>query len=205
MYPQTLPKKTADLLKKLKNQSFLQSFYLSGGTGLALQLGHRESEDLDFFKKESFIPLTLQQNLEKLGKLDDVQIAPGTLNLYLSGVQLQFLHYPYPLLKPFILWEGINLSSVIDIACTKLQTIGSRGSKKDFIDLYLILKKYSLKELLKNMQQKYSGINYNIPHILKSLIYFKDAELQPLPKLHINIDWEEIKKEITQTVKEFKI
>lgn len=204
MYTKTLPKKTNLLLKKIKDYEFLPSFYLSGGTALALQLGHRESEDLDFFNQKSFEPLKIQQALEEIGQLEEVQIAEGTLNLYLKGVPLQFLYYPYQLLKSLIRWQGINLSSVLDIACTKLQTISSRGAKKDFIDLYVILKDYSLKTLLLCMEKKYKGVDYNWPHILKSLVYFKEAERQPMPKMHQKIEWEEVKKGIIETVKNFR-
>ena len=115
-----MPKKTANLLKKLKNQNFLQSFYLTGGTALSLRLGHRESEDLDFFNQKAFKPLFLQQKLEKLDRLKGVEIDEGTLNLFLAKVGLQFLHYLYRLLKNPIAWQGIKISSLVDIACTKL-------------------------------------------------------------------------------------
>jgi len=51
MRTEILSPKVAELLRKIKNGKFLGSFYLSGGTALALQLGHRESEDLDFFNQ----------------------------------------------------------------------------------------------------------------------------------------------------------
>ena len=205
MFPKTLPPKTAKLLLALKDDDIINPFYLSGGTALSLHLGHRESEDLDFFTPKTFDNLKLQQGLEKFGPLEEVQPDKGTLNLYLAGVQLQFLLYPYQLLKPLVKWQGINLASVIDIACTKLQTISSRGSKKDFIDLWMILKKYPLKKLFSALEKKYPGIDYNTPHILKSLVYFLDAEKQPLPRTHIEINWEQVKKDLVKTVQGFKL
>jgi hypothetical protein len=70
-YPETLPEKTAMLLAELKSRKldFLHQFYLSGGTALSLQLGHRESEDLDFFSETDFEAQTIEQELEKIGKL----------------------------------------------------------------------------------------------------------------------------------------
>lgn len=99
------------------------------------------------------LPQKTSKVLEKIASLKDVQIAKGTLNLYLMGVRLQFLHYPYRLLKSTINWQGVNLSSLTDIAYTKLQTISARGYKKDFIDLCVILKKHSLKNLLAHMKK----------------------------------------------------
>src|SRR6266487_2793930 len=147
MFTQTLPSRTAELLNQLSNQNFLTPFYLSGGTALALEIGHRESEDLDFFSENDFDPLVLQQKVLQLGRLDDVEVAAGTLNLFLNGVKMQFLLYPYQLLEPTIPWNGIALSSELDIACTKIMTVSMRGSKKDFIDMFFILQKYSLPKL----------------------------------------------------------
>lgn len=205
MFFETLPKKTAALLKELKDFEFLQAFYLSGGTALALQLGHRESEDLDFFCPKNFSPLKLLQGLEKIGPLKEVQIDKNTLNLFLSGVQLQFLTYPYPLLKPYVKWNKINLASIADIACTKLQTVAARGSKKDFIDLWFITKKYSLKKLFLMMKKKYRQANYSQTHILKSLVYFVDAEKQPMPRMHRKVSWEKIKKDLVKIIRNFEI
>ncbi len=131
LFINTLPKKTANLVKVFqdKKPDFLNNFYLSGGTALSLQIGHRESEDLDFFSQRTFDPQEVQQNLSKYGELKQTELAKGTVNTFLNDVKLQFLEYPYPLIKPTTNWKSIKLSSIEDIACTKLQTIGMRGSK----------------------------------------------------------------------------
>lgn len=202
-YPQTLPPDTAKLLSLMQqsNPDFLSSFYLSGGTALSLQLGHRESEDLDFFTQEPFKPELIEQQLLVYGKLSETELSSGTLNTYLNGVKLQFLHYPYRLIEPEVIWEGIHLSSVIDIACTKLQTVGMRGSKKDFIDIYFLLQQMPLETLLKYTKEKYAESDYSETHILKSLVYFDDAEVQPMPRMHQDVSWEQIKQEIITAVK----
>lgn len=201
MYQNVLLPATAEVIKKIYGVSFLQQFYLSGGTALALHLGHRQSEDLDFFTPDTFDPQHLQSEVQKIGQLDSAEIAEGTLNAFLDTVKFQFLHYPYPLLEPTTAWEGLALSSVIDIACTKIITISMRGSKKDFVDLYFLLKHYSLQELFEKVGQKYQGVNYNQTHLAKSLIYFEDADAQPMPRMLQHIEWEEVKTVITQSVK----
>ena len=201
MHINTLPDNTEEVLNKIKNLSFIGNFYLTGGTALSLQIGHRESQDLDFFNQNIFEPEAIQRELEKIGKLENVEVAQGTLNCFLDNVKLQFLHYPYKLLEPFISWNGINISSKLDIACTKLITASVRGSRKDFIDIYFLLEDYDLETLLVKLSEKYSGINYNEPHILKSLIYFEDADSQPLPRMHKDIDWSQIKADIISQVK----
>lgn len=203
IHAQTLPNRTKKLIEVFQKDGvdFLDDFYLSGGTALSLQIGHRESEDLDFFSKVGFDPSSLQLKLEKYGKLDDLELAKGTLNVYLNGVKLQFLEYPYSLLKDNFDWDGIKLSSVEDIACTKLQTVGMRGSKKDFIDLFFILQSFSLDELFVMLKKKYSDSDFSQTHILKSLVYFEDADSQPMPRMHKQIEWSEIKNTIIEKVK----
>lgn len=202
-FPETLPANTSKLFDLFVAQKppFLESFYLSGGTALSLQLGHRESEDLDFFSTVSFDPIKLQSELTSLGRLSDLELFDNTLNTKMDDVKLQFLGYPYPILEPLIDYRGIKLSSILDIALTKLQTIGMRGSKKDFIDLYVIFGKYSLQDILPQLSAKYPGVDYNIPHILKSLVYFKDADNQPIPRLHQDINWEDVKIKMIQIIK----
>lgn len=204
IHADTLPKTTANLIEKINSLPEIQAFYLSGGTALALQLGHRESEDLDFFNQREFDPNHIQQTLLNIGPLESIQIEKGTFNAFLHGVKLQFLHYPYTLLKKTLPWNKLNLSSVIDIACTKLITISARGNKKDFIDIYHILKKYSIQELFSKLDRKYKETNYNYAHILKSLIYFQDADAQPMPRMHVKTNWQQIKQEIILQVKEFR-
>lgn len=201
MFTNILLPQTIKVLNTLKTIQRIQTFYLSGGTALALQIGHRESEDLDFFCLEKFNPVLLQKDLHDVGKLSAVELAEGTLNAFIDTVKVQFLYYPYTLLEQPISWEGIKLSSLIDIACTKMITVSMRGSKKDFIDLYFLLKTYTVPVLLQRVKQKYQNVEYNNQHLLKSLVYFDDAELQPMPRMHETVSWEEIKNSITQTVK----
>ena len=92
---------------------------------MSLQIGHRESNDLDFFNQKDFQPEELQRKLEKLGNLENVELRRGTMNCFLDGVKLQFLHYPYPLLEEKLTWENIKISSKPDIACTKLITVSA--------------------------------------------------------------------------------
>lgn len=170
---------------------------------MSLLIGHRESEDLDFFTKKIFDPLLLQQKISELGKLENVSVEEGTLNAYFDGVKLQFLYYPYNLLEEVTIWNNINLSSLSDIACTKLLTISMRGSKKDFVDLYYILKTITLDELFEKLEQKYSDVQYNTTHILKSLVYFNDADLQPMPRMIVDADWQNVKESIVIQVQSY--
>ncbi|HZE87189.1 MAG TPA: nucleotidyl transferase AbiEii/AbiGii toxin family protein [Methylomirabilota bacterium] len=204
-HPETIPQATQAVLSKIKQLPQLDDFYLSGGTALSLYLGHRESEDLDFFTARSFQPEFLQQKLLSYGNLTDVSLEEGTLNCFMDDVKLQFLYYPYSLLEQPKRWNEIKLSALIDIACTKLMTISMRGSKKDFIDIYVFLQQMPLEKLFEALAKKYQKTEYNYPHILKSLVYFADADEQPMPKMHNSLAWEAVKQFFMKEIKNFPL
>ncbi len=204
MYTQTLYPETKQVLDELRTESFLKEndFYLAGGTALALQLGHRKSSDLDWFTPNFPKMQLLLQHLHKY-KIAITQTAPGTLDCLIHGVKVSFMEYTYPMIKHLIDFEGIKLAHTLDIACMKITAISSRGSKKDFIDLYKVLETISLQELFTLFEKKYKGVQYNKMHILKSLTYFEDAESDPDPDYIDSIEWENVKKVLTQKAQEF--
>lgn len=107
--------------------------------------------------------------------------------------------------KTKLVLEKIAQSDLVeerDIAAMKIDAISSRGSKKDFIDIYFLLKKYLLEELIGFFEKKYNDIDYNKLHILKSLVYFEDADNESIPIMIQNIDWEDVKQIIREKVNE---
>lgn len=87
-----------------------------------------------------------------------------------------------------------NTQSVLD------KIISLRGSRKDFIDLYFLLKKYSLEEMIGFFKKRYVNISYNKMHIIKSLVYFQDAQNEASPVILQEADWEDVKKTIQKEV-----
>ena len=142
MHEEAIDKRTRDALKILTlKKNLLNDFYLAGGTALALELEHRVSYDLDFFSKKSFNAELLAAKLGaakgfKLEKIDE-----GTILGYLNGVKAEFFYYPYTLLSSLKKVLGVSTASIKDIGCMKITAICQRGMKRDFIDLYFILKK----------------------------------------------------------------
>ena len=204
MYEKVINAKTKRVLESLDKIEIIKNFYLADGTALALQLGHRKSIDLDLFSKKDFSTGELKAILLQIGKLKVYSEGERTLNANLNGVKISFLGYKYKMLFPLVKYgENLKLASIQDIACMKVDAISNRGSKKDFIDFYFLLKEYSLKEVLSFFDKKYSDIKYSQLHILKSLIYFQDAEEDPMPLMFESIDWNEVKKELRKRVKEF--
>ncbi|HCP09038.1 MAG TPA: hypothetical protein DIT25_04565 [Candidatus Moranbacteria bacterium] len=196
MYPKTIDKKTKSVLEKIKKTDWTSDFYLAGGTALALQLGHRESIDLDFFSKKGFSLQKIKESLAQIGQLAVDYEDEGTLSGVLDGVKISFFRYDYALLFPYLEHEGVRLADERDIAGMKVDTISARGSKKDFADIYFLMKKYSLPQLIGFFEEKYKNVQYNKLHILKSLAYFDDADADPSPLMLVDFDWEKAKEEI---------
>ena len=202
MQEKVLNQKSKKLLALLGQKGVIDGFYLAGGTGLALCLGHRKSIDFDWFSKDNFDSQHLRRKLAQLGKIIVRGEEKGTLDLTLLGINLTFLHYPYRILFPLSNYGGIKIADYRDIACMKLDALSARGSKKDFIDLYFVLKKIPFEKLLQLFERKYKGIEINKLHILKSLSYFADARKEPMPLMIKKIEWQEIEKYFTNLARE---
>ncbi|HLD69461.1 MAG TPA: nucleotidyl transferase AbiEii/AbiGii toxin family protein, partial [Candidatus Omnitrophota bacterium] len=180
-----LPRATKRALQFLSQQKWLKTshWYLAGGTALALQVGHRQSVDLDFFTqdKEFSINELLKHFPEKIWTSDIVR--EGTIYGRLLGAKVSFIAYPFFYSQDESLRYGtINVLSARDIAVMKIIAISQRGKKRDFIDLYWYAKnRESLTDIVKRLPKQYPTVAHDYHHIWKSLMYFKDAEDDPMP------------------------
>jgi len=199
LFESTVKPRTLQLLKDLQNLEALKDFILVGGTSLALQIGHRISIDLDLFCSNELDISKIPRIIEHLGKVEIINQTRSILNLFIDDIKVDFVSYNYNLLKNPLLIDEFKLASIEDISAMKLAAIVGRGSRKDFIDLFFILKQFNLPEILKFYTQKYPDGSKFL--IFKSLTYFVDAELEPMPKLLIPAVWKDIKEEIIQQVK----
>ncbi len=189
------------LLKNLKSD-----FYLVGGTALALQLGHRDSIDFDFFTENDFDTEVLFERLQDIFKeysIKKIQEEKNTLTIIVDNdIKLSFFTYKYPLVKPIIEEEFLRLASVEDIACMKLSAIVSRATEKDYVDLYFILQEYELADLLKLTAQKFLSLDETL--IVKSLTYFTDiTEEEIIFKHQQNISFSKVKTFLKTKVQEY--
>src|SRR3989338_10617373 len=200
-YRNVLPEYARQLLSVLGAMPFLQPTYLAGGTGLALQLGHRISADLDFFFPEEFDVSLAIQKLSAAGKFRLTKKSEQTVIGTLDEVKLALLGYRYPILFPLHEMSGIHVAGTRDIACMKIDAIAGRGAKRDFIDLFFILKEIAaLSDILGFFGKKYAALQYNMVHVKKSLVYFADAEEDPMPQMLQPASWDEVKKYLEREV-----
>ena len=189
---------TLELLKKIMQMPLLQSFNLVGGTALSLQIGHRISVDLDLFSNQDFDNATIIRALEAVGNLAVLVDNPPFLQVRLDDVKVDMLKYPYAFVEQYNEIEGVRLVSVETIATMKLLAIARRGAKKDFFDIYFLLERYTLAQLLAQFEKTLPYIDTF--HIVKSMTYFCDAEEELNPKMLIKVSWQTVKKTIEKKV-----
>lgn len=201
LYKQTVNPRLLEILSALMNHPIFNEFQLVGGTSLALQIGHRESIDIDLFGFGELEELEVSEFLSSLGKVQVLKKSKNILIYSVDGVKVDLVSYKYPWLNPFINLENLRLADPQDIAAMKLNAISGRGSKKDFIDVFFLLKKYSLADMIGFYNRKYKDGSEFL--VLKSLTFFGDADAEDTPKMLIPTDWQEVKKRITQEVKHY--
>ncbi|MBP5240426.1 MAG: nucleotidyl transferase AbiEii/AbiGii toxin family protein [Bacteroidales bacterium] len=203
LHLQTIHPDTLELLRKLSLLPELSQMRLVGGTALALQYGHRQSIDLDFFGEMTNAPDEIINKMSEFGDCVVLNNQKSILQLVVSGVKVDVIDYSlYKWIDSPVCENGLKLASVQDIAAMKINAIEGRGSRKDFIDVYMLLKKYSLDEILGFYKQKYP--NYSIFRALLSLTFFEDAERESMPIMLIDDSWEQMKNNILSVVEEYQ-
>jgi hypothetical protein len=193
-HPEAVTAATQATLDMLRDRELLNGAWLAGGTALAFHSGHRLSVDLDLFVSELFDEEAMLHHIQEAPGFSLVAKAPHTLHAIIQGTKVSFLGYPYPLLFPPSPFAGIPVADTRDIACMKISAIASRGTRRYFIDLYCAARQFGLAELLGLFQRKYVQTGYNGIHILKSLLFFDDAEKDPLPHMLVPLEWDDVKR-----------
>jgi predicted nucleotidyltransferase component of viral defense system len=195
---QTVQPKLLELLRQIMSCEVFDGFNLVGGTSLSLQMGHRFSIDIDMFGNSEISESEFIEELSQFGKVITLKKSKSIIIFSIDGIKVDFVNYKYPLIDKINTVQNIRLVSDKDIAAMKLNAIAGRGSKKDFIDLYFLLKKYSLDEMFAFYNSKYlDGSEFMVR---KSLNYFDDADNEEMPVMFKEISWEDIKREITNTL-----
>lgn len=195
---ETLPRKTKKALDFLSKEKWLKrsKWYLAGGTALALQTGNRKSFDLDFFTgKRNFDVKDLMANFKD--NTDWVAEIERKNTLYgkLLGAKVSFIAYPFFIPKQKMLDHGeIQVIDPIDIAVMKITAVSQRGRKRDFFDLYWCAHNVEpLEQTIRRLPEQYPSVAHDYHHILKSMLYFEDAESDPEPEIYFKASWKTVK------------
>jgi len=197
-------------LARLATRSWIGETYLAGSAALALYTGHRPVRDLDFMTQAN--RLTPQERRDVLGDLlamdpeTRVETArDGYFFARLAGdVALRLFYYPYPLADPeqeLPTAAGVLVASPVDLGLMKLGAIISRGSKRDFVDLFLLCRHLDLEHLLRRAEDKFGHVGDFALQALKGLADRSAAEGEPMPRLAQPLTWDEVQAWLDERVR----
>lgn len=185
------------LLRSLGPLADRCGYHLAGGTAVALRIGHRRSIDFDWFAENPSVPperIEAELSPAGLGYTAKSR-SPALLDGHIHGIRTTFVNYGYPALAAPERWSDYEcaIASMPDLACMKLAAIAQRGSRKDFIDAFVIFRgTTSLAEALPEYRRKFRVTS--LMPVLIGLTYFDDAEREPMPQTLVNVDWAQLKR-----------
>lgn len=196
-FPNAITPSCTAALQYLSKQAFIRDYYLAGGTALALQLGHRLSTDLDWFSTTQSLLIgerdAIRAALEESQSSEITSEKDGMLFGRLYGADVSFIYQQHPLLYPTVIYQGINLASPVDIGLMKLAAINSRGTRRDFIDLYCMRDLVGVDDLLALVPTKYANRPSFLAVAARALAYFDDAEQQAMPDMYVRVEWKAVR------------
>ena len=205
MHTEALPATSGELLATLTSRGAneFRGWVLAGGTGLALQLGHRISADFDFFRTHGLNTEALFERLSEVAACDTLYSDERALSVLLDGVKLSFFQVREPFLFAGTPYTFFEVADLRDIALMKLLAVTNRGSRKDFVDLFAILQTApTLCDYLQLLPRKYGPGRLNPYQAAMSLTYFADAEGEPMPYMLAPFEWEECKAFFVREVRD---
>jgi predicted nucleotidyltransferase component of viral defense system len=206
MHKECLSEQGWTVLMNLNNVLLKHEVILAGGTALALQLGHRISYDLDFFTNKNFRSEPVISKIRSLGSpFQIISEEEGTLTAEIEGIKVSLFHYHYVFLDKPVVYKKVRLAGILDIASMKIIAVNQRGTKRDFVDLFVILQDIPFYKIAEHMNRRFGKERINPVHIGKSMVYFSDADSDPEPAYLKNrsINWEKIKIFFRGHVKQF--
>lgn len=184
-----------------KNEYLRNNFYFTGGTALsAVYLHHRYSDDLDFFTPKTLDTKPIADFLRELARRYSFTYRTQTFGhalfctLHFPGgkpLKVDFSTYPYQQLEKEKISIGIKIDSLLDIAVNKLSLLSQRIEVKDFVDLYFLLHKFSLWDLIEGVRVKF---NMEIEPFLLASDFLKVEDFPLLPRMIKPLTLSQLKK-----------
>jgi len=174
----------------------LKEFRLVGGTALSLCIGHRISIDIDLFTDQSFDATKLYNHLLSNYQAEKMRAVNNGVFGLVEDIKIDLISHQYPWLKQVNEIDKIRMASLEDIGAMKVHAIVQSGSRlKDFVDIYYLLEKLSINELINAYNQKYPEANRVLAQ--NSLIYFNDVDFDiPVKLMEDKLNWEVIEKRL---------
>lgn len=200
-------------LQKLMEQEEFKPFRLVGGTSLSLQLGHRESVDIDLFTDADYGSIDfkeLENCLEKTFSFVDKSSVEmvGMGKSYFVGnnenelVKLD-IFYTDPFVFPIILEQNIRMASKEEIVAMKFEVIAQGGRKKDFWDVHELMDSFSIEQMV-DFYLKRNPYGFSKKEITKQITNFSIADDDFTPNCYRGKIWELIKLDFEEYFEKLK-
>lgn len=202
LHLETIKPGTFSLLKELMNVGFLDQFQLVGGTALALQLGHRISDDIDLFSNKPFDNEDIINALANTFK-DRFLLTSGVFNklgvfALIDDIKLDICRHKENLIDEIIVNDRIRMWGTKDIAASKVNAISRRAKKKDFWDIDELLDIYSIDEIAAFYRAKY--LPMLAIGVAQMITYYDEAEDSEPPVCLKGKTWQSVKKSIFRKI-----
>jgi nucleotidyltransferase AbiEii toxin of type IV toxin-antitoxin system len=206
-HPESLSPRAQELLGRIGSRPWAEDFYLAGSAALALYAGHRPITDLDLMGNANRLTSPNRRDLlqDLLAVAPDTEVETardGYLFVRANGAGLRFFYYPYPLVRPFEDFSGLAVASAVDLGLMKLGAIISRGTRRDFVDLHLLCRQLPLETLLDLAEDKFGHVRDFPLQALKGLADLSQIEGEPMPRLAVPLEWEEVETWLKTEVRE---
>jgi hypothetical protein len=198
--PGSLEPESFALLEKFSTLPWSVDFYLAGSAALTLYLGHRPVRDLDLMSSfQRLRSIERRDHLQDLLQIDpEIRVETARDGfLYVrsgQGIAIRFYYYPYPLVDPEESFANSAVASPADLGLMKLGAIISRGTRRDFVDLFLLCERISLAALLDRSQEKFGHVRDFPLQALKGLADRSQIDGESMPELSRSVPWEEIER-----------
>jgi hypothetical protein len=197
--PDGLARAAREALALAGETSWIRDFYLAGSAALTLHVGHRRVASLDLMASANRLTgperRDLLQGLLELEPATEVETArDGYLFVRFGETPVRFFFYPYPVIDPFEVVSGVDVVSAVDLGLMKLGAIISRGTRRDFVDLYLLCGEVALEQLLERADEKFGHVRDFPLQALKGLADLSLIGGEPMPRLTDPLDWETVER-----------
>jgi len=212
LYYNTVSARLLSTLHLLMKSAEFDKFRLVGGTSLSLQLGHRESVDIDLFTDSAYdsvdflvIDKFLKQNFGYVDSFETEVIGMGK-SYYIGDSANQCikldLFYTDPFIRPIIEIDELRLASLEEIIAMKMDVVSRSGRKKDFWDIHELLDEFSIQKMLDLHQERYP-YSHSREEIVTNFKNFKNADSDFNPICLRGKYWELIKLDIVEKIEYF--
>jgi hypothetical protein len=199
VHTDSLARETDALLAQLGPPLAAAELYLAGSAALALYLGHRRVRDLDLMAMANRLsPPERRDLLQALLAVEPLLRVETARDGFLAlrgpdAVAMRLHYYPYPLAAPPAEHHGLEVASALDLGLMKLGALISRGTRRDFVDLYLLCQRLPLPELLAAAPDKFGHVGDFALQALKALADHSAALEEPMPPAQLaTVEWEAV-------------